>query len=65
MALQSLMSAERSHAQTSPDTLPSGSLTTALSDPPMYGWSDEKVSIPASSKLVTLMVTYWEASVPL
>ena len=36
----------------------------ALSGVPMWGWSEENETSPASSRLVRLMVTFMVASMP-
>ena len=45
------------HCQVTPVAPPSGSIRVAVSDAPTRGLADDSVTVPASSSLVTLMVT--------
>ena len=45
------------HCQVSPETLPSGSLSAAVRTRPSSGCDDDRVTVPGSSTLATLMVT--------
>ena len=56
IAAQAVMSWELSHSHVVLDTPPSGSDTSAAKESPVLGCSDARLTVPASSWLVRLMV---------
>ena len=58
-------SGERFHCQaTLPSTMPSGSVTVAVSAEPAWGASELRRTTPGSSTLTTEMVTWMESVAP-
>ena len=57
IAVHSVLSMELSHSQVMLETLPSGSVTEAVKLVPTWGSSNVRLTVPASSSLVTAMVT--------
>ena len=56
-------SEELSHTHVVPLTVPSRSVKVAVSAVPTWGWAGASVTVPSSSRLVTLIVTSMVSSV--